>query len=259
MHTLRRFGAILATVALLCLAVGVTPVAATTGGCNDANPSIFEGENSLHLWPDNVSGTAADIYTSTTAGAFDLCTHNLGDDALSAWVAIVPQADAPARIIQIGIVRCNFSQLDPRGDACVNSQPRYFWAAAGCGSYLPYANDLGAATLGLHHYEIYNNGAGRMIGTIDGVVRFNLGLDNARFSCWINGLKQSKWLFENNDTGNSIGNASSTSYFDAARYGLFGQGWQIPYFGTGGCYYDAADAVCNKLNPDYFYAYSPTN
>lgn len=275
---MKRILALVATLALCLMAVGVSPVAAATkpapvapavtsdytNGCEPSPPPgfplpvYFEGEHSVTYWGGTASGAAADIFVTTNFGAFDVCYHGLGNDAVSGWVAVVPQNTIdPAQIIQIGVVRCNFSTLV--SSACVNSQLRYFWAAGGCGIFGPDAHDAGAATNGYHHYELYDTGTGYINGTVDGHLILHLAYDNNRFDCW-RGVTptQAEWGFERNDTGNSEGTRGSSGCaglcgsFDNVRYGVSGQGWFSPGWSGVSCRYYSADATCNRVYPDYF-------
>lgn len=150
-----------------------------------------------------------------------------GNNHSSLWIAVTERGgNNGARIFQVGVVQCNWSGQT----VCSGSTPHYFYAAAGCGTSLPNAIDLGVAGFGGHTMQmgkssqnnnwyvwIDKNADGDLIDSGEQV----LTLDDAdpRTQCWINTVQHEfKFIGERGDGGDGLGQFGDASWITNLKH-----------------------------------------
>lgn len=298
----RKLATILIGVALLAgLGAAAAPITAAVSAQCDGSPFAITRHVGEYYDPVTTFGTGnvgiRTLLRIPGPQSFTVCdTDSEGNDLTAAWIAIQPDASNTnhngSAILQMGITVCN--NTDPIGgsEPCNhNNNPRFFYAAAGCGSSHAVGFDLDqgvAARDSWHALQISWdpqtdkwdlkldedwNGTTNFVqlGTIDD--------DDPVVSCWLGNkatsLSGSNSLItiasgEQNDVGNSLGsgncgpgscpngNSNMLIFADVDRKDAFGN-WNDMISPTGS---QATTCATNDLpwpsNP-WFQCWNPAN
>ena len=286
-----RIAAVIAAALLLCLSIGVAPVAAAgQGECNhdDLNVNFFEGaEQNATNGFSFVDAAKADIdSTGFWACDFPNTTDTFG---IGGWVALSPKTFFSVySLVQIGMIACGDGAQGAQGiyDVCHfhNNQLRFFWADGGCfdsgGHFIPpFAQDLHGAgyinfdpTYGVtYNFSVTHEPSPAAFHLfVNGVERLSIPDSSPAIKCWAqtNPYNQYKatYYFEFENRGDSWGTIPNNAHLGGAQYSNFGEGtWRNTAWNSASACNGASDNPasppsvsqhCDVLSVNSFRAYN---
>lgn len=269
---MRRRLAILLGSTMLLLSLGMSVPAATVAESATCTLNLFR--EPAHAGAKRGSSLGADAngvrakFWIPGENHFRTCDpFHEGNDASSVWLSIEPASGSGGHnggaILQYGVTTCNdVTQIGNPDPPCnYGNDPRYFYAAAGCGNYLPVGFDLGPianktwANLQISYdystdlwdlKDLNRQPGNQTVGSIDP--------NNPVVSCWLDrpntgGFADlyAGWFGETWDPGDSLGTLDCGSWpcptlekrlviDDAEWRNHQGGTWQHPGFNIGsGC------------------------
>lgn len=202
------------TFALAALSLGATPVFAEDP-IECESPSVVNRHAGIAWDGPNGNTDVHGIESRINPPAgMNPCSTNIGNDGVSAWIAIVPDnAPNSQAILQIGILNSN----GPNGTG--GDSFKYFWANGGCGPIIPdqaIPEYLGVADRAGHTYKI-NTAGDHFNLLIDDVIVRSIDYDDGRISCWANGDKASQLAGETLDGGDHFSYSELESSADGQK------------------------------------------
>lgn len=263
----RKLAALLTSAVLALSLLGTTAgtVAANTGSCQSPSTTRYHVGNRIDpLTRNTITDLEAGMDIPDTSTDFGPCNPTLFDrvdNGASAWLSLQPYGSSnTSQIVQIGIISCSTSSLNP---VCGGSgSDHFFYAYAGCNNTVPNAIDLGVADHWSHNYTMqsgWQNGLRWFGGSIDGVWKFTVWSNDSRISCWATGPTNGNWMGEQWDWGDSLGTygTGNQNWWSAYYQNNDSSTWVSPGWTAGSCgFYASGSAGCNITGANAFYTFT---